>query len=304
MKDLTIIIPNYNTAQLVKNAIDSFKHSLFDVAYEIIVVDNGSEKGDIRTLRTLNVNVKNTKIIESLVNLGYGRANNLGLEIAKGKYILFLNSDTLADDINFVDIIQWMDNNPKVGAMSCKLKNRDGSIQGTGGYFPNLLRTFMWMFFLDDIPFMDLVIKPFHPQKAKSFIKNDSFFRKYREIDWITGAFFLARRNVLGDGFDKEIFMYGEDIELSKRIKDKGYSVVYNPSWSIIHLGGKSSDSSFPIISEFEGIKHYYKKHMHPYQLPILRLLLITGIAFRIGVFYLLGKRNLSKTYAEAIATI
>jgi len=296
--DLSIISINYNTADLVLAMVDSFKKAFRGIEYEFIIIDNNSEKHSIEKLKSELAGSRNIKLIRNSQNLGFG-ANNAGLASSRGRYILFLNSDTLADDINFKDLLLWMDNNPNVGAMTCTLKNSDGSIQGTGGSFPTLFRVFLWMFFFDDIPGISRLFGSFHPHSSKSPFKNDKFYKSERRLDWITGAFFLARKEALGDGFDPDYFMYGEDVDLSKKIRNNRYDIVYSPRWSIIHLGGKSSNASYPIISEFNGLKIFYKKH-YGNRLGFLRLIVKAGLLFRIAALTLIGKSGLARTYVEA----
>ena len=305
MIDLSVITINFNTSSLIRGLLDSLEGLMGNLKYEIFVIDNKSSRSDREKLRKNVKKYKNLNLAENSKNLGFGKANNIGIRRSSGKYILLLNPDTYADKIDFGEIIKWMDKNPNVGAMSCKLKNRDGSIQGTGGYFPTLFRVFFWMFFLDNIPLLNKLNKPFHPQHPRSPLNNDKFYSKLISLDWITGAFFLIRRSSIPKGgFDENFFMYGEDVDLSKRIKEAGYDIIYNPFWSIIHLGGQSSDNSYPIITEFNGVKLFYKKYMPQYQYPILRVILLVGIIFRFVLFGILGNKSLATTYAKSIKII
>src|SRR3972149_7537610 len=162
--DLSIVIVNYNTKELTLSCIDSIKKSTQKIRYEIIVVDNGSQKD-----QRIDDSIFNSK------NLGFSKANNIGIKKAKGKYIRRLNSDTLLHDNVLEEMVEWMEENQKIGIATCALKNKDGSLQGTGGYFPTLLRVFSWMT-IQDLPCVDTIIKPFHPMKEKSPFKNDQFY--------------------------------------------------------------------------------------------------------------------------------
>jgi GT2 family glycosyltransferase len=200
-------------------------------------------------------------------------------------------------------MLGYMEKNPKAGIVSCALKGKDGKFQATGGYFPSLLRVASWMFFLDDIPILDKLIKPFHPMHEKSFFyKGEGFFKKESPRDWVTGAFFLMRRKVLDEVgvLDEDYFMYTEEVDLCFRAKKAGWEVWYLPRWSIVHLGGASSVSEFPIVSEYKGVKTFYKKHMPPWQTPILRILLKKGALLRMILFGLLKGGQWAKIYAKA----
>lgn len=294
--DLSIVITSFNTENLLKECIESIVKHTKGIKYEVIVVDNASSDGSVAAAKRLKV-----KVIESKENLGFTKGNNLGIEAAKGKYILLLNSDTLISDNTLGEIISYMNANPRVGVATCALKNKDGSLQGTGGYFPTLIRVFSWMT-IGDIPFVDLIIKPFHPMHEKSLFKGDGFYKKEKDLDWVTGAFLLGRREVFeqNKGLDEDYFMYGEDVDFCFKAKKRGWKVKYLPQFSITHYGGASSTREFPLLSEYKGIKIFYKKHYPSWQYPILRILLKIGSLGRMVVLGLLEGGESAKIYAKA----
>jgi len=299
--DLSIIIVNYNTKELLLDCLGSIKKNTKKISYEIILVDNASTDGSIEILRRLKS--PDVKIVLNRQNLGFSKANNQGIKIAKGRYVLLLNSDTKVQDGILDEMIEYMDESPKTGVAGCALKNQDGSLQATGGYFPTLFRVASWMLFLDDIPLLDKLIKPFHPMHEKSFFyKGEGFFTKASERDWVTGAFFLVKKEVFEQVglLDEDYFMYTEEVDFCFRAKEKGWQVWYLPKWAIVHLGGASSASEFPILSEYKGIKIFYKKHMPSWQGPILRLLLKKGALLRIFLFGVLKGGDYAKVYAKA----
>ncbi len=112
------------------------------IKFEVIVVDNNSADGSVAALENLKPKVQNLRLIKNKENKGFSGANNQGMEVAVGRYFLFLNSDTLIHDNVLGEMVGWMEKNPKVGVATCALKNGDGSSQATGGYFPNLIRVF------------------------------------------------------------------------------------------------------------------------------------------------------------------
>jgi len=210
MTDLSIIIVSFNTEKLTRECIESVVKNTKEISYEFLVMDNASCDGSVKILKSLFQKLPLT-LIENKDNIGFGAANNQGMKKACGRYLLLLNSDTFVKDNVLGEMVKWMDKNPKVGISSCALKNKDGSLQGTGGYFPNLFRVFAWMFFLEDIPYLSKLIKPYHPMHPNSpFYKGEEFFKKSGERDWLTGAYLLFRREVLNDVgyFDKDYFMY------------------------------------------------------------------------------------------------
>lgn len=299
--DVSIIILNYNTWKVTDECIKSVTKYTKKVSFEIILVDNGSEEKF--KCQSANRRTK-VKIIRNSRNLGFAGGNNCGLKVAKGRYVLLLNSDTLFIQDSISKMVAWMDKRSDVGIATPALFNSDMSLQGSGGYFPNLVRVFSWMT-IQDIPGVDLIIKPFQPMHRKSFYKGSGFFASTRELDWITGAFFLIRREVIDEVglLDEDYFMYVEELDYCYRAKAKGWKVYYVADWGVIHLGGASATSRFTVLESYKSMKLFYKKHYPKWQYPILRLLLKIGSLGRILVFGLLEGKEAAKTYAQAYRT-
>lgn len=299
-KELSIIIVNYNTKKLTQECIAAIQKNTKGIIYEIIVVDNASTDGSAKALKKQ----KDIKFIQNTKNKGFGYANNLGLKRAEGEFILFLNSDTKIKDNLLKEMLAWMKKHEKAGVTSCSLLNADGSLQGTGGYFPSLIRVFSWLT-IQDLPFVDNYIKPFHPMKEKSPFKKferDDFYETKKQLDWVTGAFLLTRKKVLDEVgyFDEKYFMYTEEVDLCYRIKKAGWQVWYLPDWSILHLGGASSTREFSVLNEYKGVKRFYKKFYPAWQYLVLRLFLKIGALLRMIVLGIIEGRETYKTYAKA----
>lgn len=303
MIDLSILIVNINTKKLTLECIKSVISKTKGIEHEIIVIDNGSKDGSVEVLQALASKHKSVNIITNKTNLGFAKANNQGIKKAKGEFVLLLNSDTLVKSNTLGEMVKWMRDNKQVGVASCALINPDGSLQGTGGYFPNLFKVFAWMFFVEDIPLLDRIIRPFHPAHSQSFFyKGESYFREAREQDWVTGAYFLIRREVIesvGD-IDEDYFMYTEEVDWCYRIKRAGWKVWYLPKWSIVHIGGASTTAEFPILAEYQSIQLFYKKHKDKWQLVLLRVFLKGGALARIVLFGILKGKEVARTYAKA----
>jgi GT2 family glycosyltransferase len=301
MIDLSIIIVSYNTKDYLEQCLKNLLLVTEDLSSEIFVVDNVSTDGSPEMVEKKFPQVK---LIKSSKNVGFGAGNNLALKKAKGRYLLLLNSDIeIRDQKLFSKMIQWMDGHPKVGVSTCALLNPDGSIQGSGGYFPTLGRIFSWMFFLDDIPVLDKLIKPYHPVHPWSPVyTGQSFYRNERKIDWVTGAFFLVREEAIREAgyFDEKYFMYVEELDLSYQITKRGWEIWYLPQFSIIHYGQASSSSEFATTQEFKGLKIYFAKNLPKWQFPWLRLCLKSGALLRIIVLGLLKGGKTARTYVKA----
>ena len=291
--DLSVIIVNWNTKKLLEDCLRSIFKFTKNVSFEVVVVDNGSSDGSQAMVKKKFPQVK---LIPNKDNLGFAKASNQGIKLATGKYILLLNSDTYLIENSFKKLLDDARSlGEKLGAMGPLLLNEDRSIQQSVGFFPNIPQIFWWMTFFDDLP-GGTFLKPYH-------VDHDSFYKSEHEVDWVTGAVFLIPKKVIEKAgmLDEKIFMYGEDFEWCFRIKKAGFKVYFSPAAKIVHIGGGSLKKvrTRAYIGEFEGIKYFYSKHKDKTSLQILRLLLKMGALLRIAVFWLLGRKELAKSYVE-----
>lgn len=300
--DLSIVIISSKNGY-IEGCLKSLYPALLNLKSEVIVIDNAS-------LDKVGEAIKKTypdlKVMRREVNGGFGENNNMGMRIATGRYVLLLNDDTkIIDKKIFKEMISWMDKHPEVGLSSCALLNPDlKNYQGSGGYFPTLFRVIIWMFFIDDIPYVDRLIKPYHPMHGYSFFyTNEDYFKKAHQQDWVTGAYFLMRKEAMKEAgiFDEDFFLYVEEVELAYRFFLKGWETWYLPKWKIVHYGMATNGSEKATIMEMQNLRLFYKKHMPKWQLPILTLFLKTGALLRLIIYILLGKIGIAKIYAKVI---
>ncbi|MCS7092367.1 MAG: glycosyltransferase family 2 protein, partial [Patescibacteria group bacterium] len=293
------IIVNFNTSKLTCECIDSIIKHTEGINYEIIVVDNNSHDDSLKRFKRYKKKKEiNFKLIANSKNYGFGYANNQGIEACdpSSGYVLFLNSDTKLFSNVVKKMFVILEKRKDIGVISCQLLNKDGSIQQNGGYFPTLIRVFSWMI-IQDLPYVDKIIKPFHP-------KTNNFYNVERDLDWVTGAFFMVRKSVIDQCgmFDTDYFMYAEDTDYCYRIRKAGWRILYTPSAAIIHYGGASGENWSFVCREFEGIKTFYKKHYPKWQLPILKLLLKIGSLLRF-IFYTVKINPLAaQSYVKAFS--
>jgi len=290
---LSIIIVNYNTKKLLGECIKSVLASKLSFSFEIIVVDNGSSDGSGEYLRKLKK--ENIKIIENKKNLGFGKANNQGMKLAAGEYILLLNSDTKVVGDVIEKAVNWMEKRRQVGVLGCTLLNKDGSIQPSVGYLPRLSKIFLWSLGVSNFPLLRVIFKPYH-------VNYPSFYEKEAEVGWVTGAFFLLRAEVYEKtgGFDKKLFMYGEEIEWCSRIKKAGFGIYYSPAGAIFHLKGASGAGFGKMIaSEYKGLVYYFAKHKAGWEMPILRFLLTVDKNVKYLAYSLLGDKIKASAYGK-----
>ncbi len=295
--DLSIIIVSFNTEKLLEKGLRSVYKFTKGIKFEVIVVDNNSED---QSAELVKKKFPQVKLILNEQNLGFAKANNQGIKIAKGEYVFLLNSDTYLIENSFKKLLTNIKSRSKLGAIAPQLLNEDRTIQQSVGFFPHLPQIFYWMSFLDDLP-GGTHLRPYH-------IDHDSFYKNGHEIDWLTGAALLVPKDVIGKIglLDQRIFMYGEEVEWCYRIRRAGFKIYFTPITKMIHIGRGShkKDPTQAFVGEYKGLIYFYKKYRSNFSLQILRLLLKIGALVRIAIFGFLGRRELAKSYVEAFKTI
>jgi len=230
---LSVIIVNYNVKYFLEQCLHSVVKAVQSIETEIFVVDNCSTDGSIAYLQPQFATVQ---FIANTENVGFGKANNQALAIAKGDYVLFLNPDTIVPEDCFEKCIAFFEQTPNCGALGIKM------VDGKGIFLPESKRAFPSPL----TSFFKLV-------GLASFFPKSSVFNKYalghlsenenHEVDVLAGAFMLLRKQVIEKvtGFDETFFMYGEDVDLSYRVQAAGYKNYYFSNSSIIHFKGEST---------------------------------------------------------------
>ena len=293
MINLSVIIVSWNTKKITEDCLDSINRSLTNskIKYEIIVVDNDSRDGSVDMLKNYKLPTTNYKLILNKNNLGFGRGNNLGVEQANGKYILLLNTDMIVLNRAIEKLYDfYIENEKRVHFLGAKLLNRDLTPQSS-----------VARFFTLPVVFASLLLKGDYWGLTRSSPD------KFCQVDWISGACIMTTKKYydrLG-GFDKDIFMYMEEVDLLYRAKKLGLNTFFYPKSQIIHLGSASSNGkTFPILQVYKGFLFFYKKHYSKFELFILRLILKLKaiIAYLIGKIK--GNRYLIETYEEAFKLV
>ena len=291
--DLSIIIVSWNTKKITEDCLDSINRSLTNskIKYEIIVVDNDSRDGSVDMLKNYKLPTTNYQLILNNNNLGFGQGNNLGVERANGKYILLLNTDMIVLNRAIEKLYEfYIENEKRVHFLGAKLLNRDLTPQSS-----------VARFFTLPVVFASLLLKGDYWGLTRSSPN------KFCQVDWISGACIMTTKKYydrLG-GFDKDIFMYMEEVDLLYRAKKLGLNTFFYPKSQIIHLGSASSNGkTFPILQVYKGFLFFYKKHYSKFELFILRLILKLKaiIAYLIGKIK--GNRYLIETYEEAFKLV
>lgn len=233
MVDVSVIIVNYNSIKLIIDSIESIVKQTNLVTYEIIVVDNNSEKGLIQILEPKFGNLVSCIQLEE--NVGFGRANNEGAKIAKGRNLLFLNPDTILTNDAISIMSNYLDCNKDIGACGGNLYNSEDMPTRS---FRRCLPSLSWLMgSLCLFSFYETILYG----KNKCFNTTD----KILDVSYVVGADLMMPATLFKEltGFDSRFFMYYEEVELCARVTDRGYRIVNIPSAKIKHLEGKSSNN-------------------------------------------------------------
>jgi GT2 family glycosyltransferase len=229
---VTIVIVSFNTRELLRECILTLQREAGGVVYETIVVDNASRDGSADMITSQFPDVR---LIRSETNLGFASANNRAFEIARGRYLVLLNSDALLTPGALPLSVMHMEENPAVGLGGARLVGRDGSWQPAARMFPSPLNELLMMSGLaanyPDSHFFGRADRTWaNPGEAAA-------------VDWVPGAYSIIRKDVLDrvGYFDERFFLYYEEVDLCRRIRAAGYEIWYWPDVVTVHLGGESS---------------------------------------------------------------
>lgn len=295
--DISIVIVNFNTFDLVRACTATIHKYTFGLSYEIIVVDNSVNTAEEKKFKEL---LPEVTYLNPKENLGFGRANNLGFSQANGQYILALNSDTLFIENSLKYCLDFMQSTfakeQCVGMIGCKLLNKDHSFQHS--FFPFTKNT-VWTYF-----------KCSNPILYKLFRINSKYKepeQRPREVGDISGAFMFFEKKILETtkGFDPDFFMYYEDTEWCRERIRQAYSIYYVPSTSVIHLGGKSAPKRLMFIQNILSLSLlWYKKGMFNY-LSYLILSYLNVVTYAL-TYFMVGRqqKKVSLSYLNAYSKI
>lgn len=259
---LSIVIVNFKTDLLTQNCIDSIRKHTHGLDYEIIVIDNAAHEAS--DLPFAN-NAEEVRYIRNEENIGFGKANNIGMSLALGSYILLLNSDTLLTENCLLDCYNFMESEHahkhNIAVLGCKLVNEDGSYQGS--FYPFVNNT-IWNYFISNNP---LLYKIFNIQKKYEEPKQPV------QVGDISGAFMFLRQSIIErvKGFDPDFFLYCEETEWCRLRIARHFEIWYYPLAQITHLGGKSAPKSLMYLqAQLSLALFWYKKSWLSYVLYII----------------------------------
>jgi len=285
----SIIIVSFNTREILRECLDSVVRAAANLSVEIWVVDNHSDDGSPEMVEQ---DFPQVRLVRSDVNLGFGAANNLALNQASGQYFVLLNSDAFFQPGSLELAIKHMDETPECGLGGGLLLGRDGSWQPSSRSFHSILR--------DAIVMTGLAGKFPKSRLFGHFDRTWADIHEAAQADWVPGAFSIMRPSALARTglFDPAFFLYYEEVDLCRRLKQAGYKIWYWPDVVVVHIGGESSrqlkklevssKAAQVVLWRMRSTLLYYRKH-HGQQVYFAKWLEI--LLYRVTVL-----RNLSSS--------
>lgn len=296
MTDLSIIILNFNTKKITLEAIESVEKSnpkeLADGTYELIVTDNASSDGSVEAFEAYKKKskIKSFHIVNNGGNIGFAAGNNKGMPYAKGRYVLFLNPDTIMYPKTLPTLIDFMDSHPDAGACTCQVNTPSGKIdEASHRGFPTPWNALTHFSGLERIfP---------HSKLFAGYTQGWQDLSKTHTVPAIVGAFLFVRREA-GEQigwWNEDYFFYGEDLDFCYSLGEKGWKIYYVPEVHITHLGGVTSGLKKHTQSittadlprkkmlqyhRFEAMKIFYTKHYEKKYPKFVKWLVFTGVNY------------------------
>jgi len=246
---LSIVVLCWNDWKVLKDCLESIYRCTHSIRLEVIVSDNGSTDDSIDQVRR---NFPLVRVIENNRNLGFAKGNNVGIQAARGQYILILNPDTIIHENSLDRWISFAEQHPKAGGFGLRVLNPDGSYQVSARPFMSIRGE--WIAALYARP-LGLVSDAFRSDTYVGWHGDSE-----REIDWQSGCCVMFRADILKSigGFDEQFFYQCEEVDLCLRVRQAGYQILFTPSATITHLGGQSV-RKFPIRFEIEKLRNRYR---------------------------------------------
>jgi len=243
--ELSVIILNYNVKYFLELCLKSVEQAITTIDAEIIVVDNNSSDESCEMVQDKFPSVT---LISNKDNVGFAKANNQGVKVAKGEYMCILNPDTVVAEDTFVKLLEFAKSKSNLGVIGCKL------IDGSGAFLPESKR---------NIPVVKVAMQKIFGNGNK-YYANHLGENEVGRVDVLVGAFMFMKRVVYEqvEGFDEDYFMYGEDIDLSYKLLQSGFQNYYFGETTCIHYKGESTNNDKKYTKRFyNAMKLFYKKH-------------------------------------------
>jgi N-acetylglucosaminyl-diphospho-decaprenol L-rhamnosyltransferase len=290
MKQLvSVIVVSYNTRQYTVKAMQSALSSrgFKPGEIEVILVDNNSPDDSVAYTKK---HLPQVRVIANKDNRGFGGGNNQGAREASGKYLLLLNPDAFLESDSLRIMVDIMEKNSDIVSVGPQLRFEGGAMQQSAGYLPTPLRVMAWMWWLDKLPLIKkLFTQPYH-------VFDLDWHKRDHNPEWLMGACIMFRKDefLAAGGFDDKIFMYAEEVELYRRLKETlGKKVHFTTKTKVVHIGSVSTKkaNAYRLTYELQGIQYIYRKH-YPHLAWFINFVIYTGVLLRIILFTLIPSRR------------
>jgi len=282
--DLSIVIVNWNGLAVLRPCLKSIFESSQGIRFEVIVVDNASRDESVTAIER---EFPQVVIVRNQQNLGFAVANNQAFALARGRYVLLLNNDTLVLPGALAKSVGYLDGYPKAGALGCRVEFPDRSFQTSCYRFTNLVELLM------------IRLLPLGSVANERLNYGRYWGRQFREpteVDVVAGCFMVVRRETIASvgSLDEDFFMYGEDEEWCSRIKRAGWRIIYFPGTTIIHLHRFSSRQARRALGVIECLSPVLVLHKRrgPLVAWLANLILLAGVILRLPFWLLLDALN------------
>jgi hypothetical protein len=269
MITLSIVIVNWNTGQILLDCLESIYSDPPGFPFEVFVVDNASTDGSALTAQS---RYPQAKVILSDVNLGFARGNNRAIEQAQGDFVLLLNPDTILKGGALQTLKQFLEDHPDSGAAGAMLLNPDGSLQYSCSPEPTLAREFLRLFHLGGV-------RPDGYYNMGEWNTSEP-----RRVEVLLGACVMIRREALKQVglLDEGFFMYSEEVDYCRRLRDAGWLIYWVPQAKVVHLGGQSTRQAAVrmFLELYKAKVQYFRKHHGSVPAQLYKLILFfAGLA-------------------------
>jgi N-acetylglucosaminyl-diphospho-decaprenol L-rhamnosyltransferase len=266
--ELSIVILNWNTRELLAQCIDAIVRHIGNTSYEVVVVDNASTDGSQDMLAT---RFSWVRLIQNTQNVGFARANNRGMRECCGANMLLLNTDAFVRAGSLQAMMQVLHTQPHAGIVGAHLLNADGSFQASHTPFPSLPQEFMILSGLGRA-----LLGPHYPSRGAEENMGP------QKVDYVEGAALLVRREAFekAGGLDEDFFMYAEEVDWCYAMKKAGWQVWYAPEAKITHLGGASSKNRKTAREAdlYRSRVRFFRKHHGVVPAALLKSLIIASV--------------------------
>ncbi len=284
--DVSVIIVNWNTRDMLRDCLRSVYEQTKQIGFEVVVIDNASQDGSVNMVRR---EFPAVVLITNSENRGFAAANNQGMEVARGRYVLLLNSDTLVLDDALAATVRFADAHPGAAVVGCRVLNPDRSLQPTCFLYPSLLNMVLSSTYLYKLwPRSRFLGR----ERMTWWDRSD-----VRDVDVVTGCYMLVRREAIDKVgvMDDHYFVYGEETDWCYRFKAAGWRVLFTPEAQIVHFGGGSSRRvAYQMKLQLYGsILRFMRKHRHRVVYSLACLLCASF--FLIRVPYWLGRAAVAR---------